>query len=424
VVKNALIALVILAFISCTGFYFYTGLHSSGLTTAAMATAAAENGSATLNSNGSVTVSGIAMPGLSVSIPIECATEANQTAKVVCAANAFLSTLNDSQKSEGVLPISEENMARWSNLPCGADCRNGIELSTLTNDQLSAALAVLKTAMGNSTEGYNEVMQIRMADDILNASGGMQNGGQGSGNNNSNAAPLATPPPGIGNATGGPPGGGGPGGYSSGTYFLAFLGTPSVSGNWILQFGGHHLAVNFSYENGTVASATPKFTGIEPKVWIANGMTYAPLNEEHDALVAMLASLDSTQLAKANLSTSFSDVLLGPGEDGQFPSTKQGLRVGELNESQKALVLAALKPWAYDIDNATAARILSTYEQELDDTYIAYSGNSSLSNHADYVRIDGPSVWIELVCQSGVVYSDQVHYHSIWRDHSLDYGSQ
>jgi Protein of unknown function (DUF3500) len=292
--KDALITLAIAAFVSCIGIYLYTGVSSPGLTTAAMATATAENGSATLSSNGSVTISGIAMPGQSVSIPIECASEANQTAKFGCAANAFLSTLNDLQKSEVVLPITEENMARWSNLPCGADCHNGIDLSTLTNDQLSAALAVLKTAMGNSTEGYDEVMQIRMADDILNASGGMQNGGQGPGNNNSNAAPPPTPPPGFDNATGGPPSGGGPGGYSSGTYFLAFLGTPSVSGNWILQFGGHHLAVNFSHENGTVASATPKFTGKEPKVWIANGMTYAPLNEEHDSMVAMLANLDNT----------------------------------------------------------------------------------------------------------------------------------
>ena len=89
---------------------------------------------------------------------------------------------------------------------------------------------------------------------------------------------------------------------------------------------------------------------------------------------------------------------------------------------QQALVLAAMKPWVVDTDDATAASLLATYQNELASTYIAYSGNASLTNNADYVRIDGPSVWIEFVCQLGVVYRNEIHYHSIWRDHTRDYG--
>lgn len=65
---------------------------------------------------------------------------------------------------------------------------------------------------------------------------------------------------------------------------------------------------------------------------------------------------------------------------------------------------------------------MQTYESELDSTCIAYSGNASLSNHTDYVQIGGPgvSVWIELVCQNGIIYSSQIHI--VWRDHSRDYG--
>jgi hypothetical protein len=32
-------------------------------------------------------------------------------------------------------------------------------------------------------------------------------------------------------------------------------------------------------------------------------------------------------------------------------------------------------------------------------------------------------VWIEIVSQPGVVFHNQVHYHSIWRDRSTDYGA-
>jgi Protein of unknown function (DUF3500) len=64
--------------------------------------------------------------------------------------------------------------------------------------------------------------------------------------------------------------------------------------------------------------------------------------------------------------------------------------------------------------------MLAIYEKELDKTYISYSGNATLAANADYVRIDRPSVWIKLVCQSGVVYTG-VHFHAIYRDHTRDY---
>lgn len=135
----------------------------------------------------------------------------------------------------------------------------------------------------------------------------------------------------------------------------------------------------------------------------------------------MLASLSTAQLATAKLSTTFSDVLLGPGKDGQFPATKQGLAVSTLSDAQKALVLAAIKPWTQDVDDATGAALLAIYTNELNSTYIAYSGNATMEANADYARIDGPSVWIEFVCQSGAVIRNQIHYHTIFRDHTRDY---
>ena len=394
---------------------------------------------ATVGEDGTVAVTDITLPGQSVTVPADCEAAANQTAKVVCTAEAFLATLTDEQQTEAVLPMTKENAVVWSNLPTTFVPRNGLELNTLSDAQHEAALAVVKAAMGSlSNEGYNEAMQILMADDILNASGGMQNGVMSGGpggppDGMSGGMGMGGPPSGGGD--GGPPpglnGSGGAGGFSGGNgdyssdhYFLAFLGTPSTTDTWILQFGGHHLAVNTTYKGGEVASATPKFTGVEPKVWTTGSTTYAPLKGEHDGMVAMLASLSDEELATANLSQTFSDVLVGPGEDGQFPETKAGLEVGSLSDEQKTLVLDAMRPWVQDADDATAEELLATYEDELNDTYIAFSGDATLSNHSDYVRIDGPSVWIEFVCQDGIVYSSQIHYHTIWRDHARDYGAE
>ena len=130
------------------------------------------------------------------------------------------------------------------------------------------------------------------------------------------------------------------------------------------------------------------------------------------------------ELAKAKLSESFRDVLLGPNKDGDFPETKEGIKVSELSAKQKKLVLAAMRPWVADADDATAKKLMKTYTKELDQTYISYSGGTGLDTQGDYVRIDGPSVWIEFVCQNGVVYQGKVHYHTVYRDHDTDYGGE
>jgi hypothetical protein len=315
-----------------------------------------------------------------------CST-ATTIAKVMCAVQAFEATLSTTQLAGVQFSYTQTNAIKWSNLPCGSQCREGLELSSLSSTQLAAAMAVVAAATGTSTnQGYSEVTQIIAADDVLKATAGGTT-------------------------------------YSSGNYFIAFVGTPSATGTWQLQFGGHHLAVNQTYISGVVAGATPYFIGVEPKTWTSNSVTYAPLAGKHDAMAAMLAGLTTTQLASAKLSTTFSDVIMGPNTDGQFPTTKVGLAVSSLTTTQQALVLAAIKQWVLDTDDLTSASLISTYTNELSSTYISYSGTGLLTTNADYVRIDGPSVWIEFVCQSGVVYSSQIHYHSVWRDHSRDYGN-
>ncbi|UJW85098.1 DUF3500 domain-containing protein [Devosia sp. SL43] len=382
-----------------------------------------QDATATLNEDGSVATTGIAQPGQDVQISEECQAEPSQVEIVLCTANAFLVTLSDEQRSAVVLPMTEENSTAWSNLPCGSNCRVGVQLSDLSGEQVSAALAVIKAATSDyGDDGYDELTQVTMADDILNASQASGAGGPGSGTPPGEQPPDGAATPTDAGAAGAPPAGGG-GGYSSTTYFIAFLGEPSASETWQLQFGGHHLALLKTYRGNVEVGDTPAFIGVEPKVWTSGDSIYGPLEDDRAAMVAMLAGLSEDQLAAAKLDTAFSDVVLGPGADGQFPSTKVGLRVAELDDAQRQLVLAAIAEWVRDTAASTADAIMADYQAELDETYIAFSGNATLANHADYVRIDGPRVWIEFVCQDGVIYSSQIHYHTIWRDHETDYGA-
>ncbi|GLY02809.1 DUF3500 domain-containing protein [Actinoplanes sp. NBRC 101535] len=341
---------------------------------------------------------------------------------LVNAATAFLAALDEDQKSEALLEFTEENATAWSNLPCADTCRPGVGLGDLDEDQLTLAKAVLKAATGTGTgTGFDQIQKIVAADEVLAADAGSATPGGG--------APSADPSASVpADAPSGGPGGGGdmPGlTYGSDYYYLAFLGTPSATGTWELNFGGHHLAVHLTYENGKVTSASPFFLGVEPISYTAeDGTVVEAMAAQKNAVAALADSLTDAQVTAATLPQSFTDVLVGPQKDGQFPETKTGLAAKSLSAKQKKLVMNVVKQWVGNADDATTAQLLKTYESELNQTFVGLSGGTGYDTQGDYLRIDGPGVWIEFVCQNGVVYNTEIHYHTVYRDHVRDYGAE
>ena len=91
----------------------------------------------------------------------DCSSATTQVEKVVCLAEAFKATLTSSQIATLQIGFTKAYAIRWSNLPCGVSCRNGLAFSTLTATQLAAAKAVIAAAAGTTTdEGYSEFSQI------------------------------------------------------------------------------------------------------------------------------------------------------------------------------------------------------------------------------------------------------------------------
>ncbi|PWJ59319.1 uncharacterized protein DUF3500 [Dyadobacter jejuensis] len=314
--------------------------------------------------------------------------------KIVCLANNYLGTLSTTQQTTSVNSLNLTNAKKWSNLPENGSTRLGLKFSALSSTQLLAAKALLAEVMGNTTDqGYNQFIQTTLSDDNLSA------------------------------AAGGP--------YGSGNYVIGFLGTPSTTGKWMLQVGGHHYAANVTFDAGEVVSITPSHQGVEPITFTTSGTTYTPMATERAVMADMLASFTKDELAAAKISTVFSDCLLVPGSTSNtFPATKLGVKVSALSSTAQAKVLAAMDPWLDDLNESTAANYKARYTADLADTYVTYSGNSSglsgtsssfFTANADYVRIDGPGIWIEFICQTGVVYPSLIHYHSVYRDHDQDY---
>ena len=313
------------------------------------------------------------------------ASDAN-TAEVKTATDAFLATLDDATKAKVVYDFTDnQSRQTWSNYPAAQVPRKGVALSTLSDSSKAAALAVVKTML--SAQGYDQVQTIQAADDWLheNSAGGKDSFG------------------------------------SDTDYYIAVYGTPSTTDPFMVQFGGHHLARNYTYK-GTTASITPDFTGTEPKSFTVAGTTVEPLKEKAGTLFAAFDSLSADQDAQAKLAAKVDDILMGPGVDsGKFP-TSEGVAVSSLSADQKKLVLAAIAAWVDDAAPGQAASLLKTYESQLDQTKIAYASSKTVDGEDTYLRIDGPRVWIELV-NTRSMSTPNVHYHGVWRDKTDDYGS-
>lgn len=349
---------------------------------------------------------------------------------VVDAANAFMATLTDAQKAKLTTEMNQSTVQKWSNLPVSPGSRNGLQFGAMDAAQTAAALKVARLALGE--EGFARMQEIRITDDLLakndHGFGGRGPGGPGGG-------PPGGPPGGFGGPPdrqgdqGGPPGGfggpsgpGGPGGgmgYGAGTYSIAFLNKPSATDPWMLQIGGHHLAFNIYYK-GETSTATPHFIGVEPTTWKdAKGKEHEPLKPMREAMDGLVNSLTPEQRTQAHLDQRFSDVYLGPRRNGRFPEGIVGVPVTSLSAKSQALVKKAIEAWTGDVAQADAYRKL--YFSELDRTKVAYSGDTDFEHQGDYVRIDGPHVWIEFACQDGIVFR-KIHYHTVWRDRKTDYG--
>jgi Protein of unknown function (DUF3500)/Secretion system C-terminal sorting domain len=313
--------------------------------------------------------------------------EPTTTQKVIDAANAFKATLSSDQVASCFLSYSLSEAQKWSNFPVGIyNNRVGVKMGLLSATQLAAAKALIKVAAGTGTEGYNELEAIMAADDYLGANGGGTS-------------------------------------YTAGNYYIALLGTPALTGTWELYFGGHHLAFANTYKAGALAGGTPSFRSSEPYTEFSqNGNTWEPMKEERIAIAAVWAGLTANQKTAATLSGSYGDISLGPQKDWQFPTTKLGLKCSTLDAAQKALVLASMRTYVADVDTVSANAIMTKYANEINDTYIGFVGSGTMLTKGDYLRIDGPSVWLEYSTQGGIVIRTYPHPHTVWRDRTGDYG--
>jgi hypothetical protein len=341
------------------------------------------------------------------------------TAQIVDAANSFIATLDEGQRQHVLYSFSDQTQrARWSNFPTGFVPRGGISLKEMTPQQQAAAMALLATVL--SPQGLEKVQQIRQADDDFK-NNGSKRGPRGGGP----PPPGASGPPpqsGSGGPSGGPRGPQGGAMFGRDLYYISFLGTPSATKPWMLQFGGHHLALNITIA-GSKGVLTPTLTGAQPALFHLNGETIRPLGRESDKALALLESLSDEQRKQAILGYRVADLVLGPGQDGR-KIAPEGLKASAMNDKQRTQLLDLIGEWAGIINETAAKSRMEQMKTDLNETWFAWSGPATAdpgTNITAYYRIQGPHLVIEYAPQND---EPANHVHTMYRDPENDYGSR
>ena len=330
--------------------------------------------------------------------PAASAAQGAVTARVVRAANAFLETLSDAERAKCTFGFTSSQRTGLSNLPSGIFERHGLRFGDLTPRQRDAALALVAAAL--SREGYQKVTDIMNGDEVLkNAGGGRTGGRQGA------AAP------------GGAGGRGGGVRFGLDEYYIALLGAPSATAPWLIQFGGHHLAINVTVV-GPTNVMTPSLPAAQPAKYTLNGQTIRPLGDENDKGFALINALNPAQQKQAILNYDVKDLVLGPGADGKVIQP-EGIPASALDAGQQGLLLDVVHEWVGILNDEAATAKMAEIKANLPRTYFAWSGATRNGGLA-YYRIQGPTVVIEYAPQQG----DLDHIHTIYRDPTNDYGAK
>jgi hypothetical protein len=334
-------------------------------------------------------------PGLKTGPTTQAASSAGATARIVAAAQNVAKSLDEAGRAKLQFRFDDNDQRkRWSNLPSPMVERRGIRMGDLTDAQRASVLALLKEAL--SADGYRKVTEIMRGDEMLRVNGD----GRGA-------------PPGGGGGRGG--GRGGPA-FGLDNYWLAFLGEPSTTAPWMLQFGGHHLAINLTLA-GSAASMTPSLPAAQPATYTFEGREIRPLGRENDKGFALVNALDTSQRDQAILKYRVADLVLGATQDGRTIQP-EGLRASAMTAKQQEMLLDLAREWAGIVTDAFAAPRMAELKANLPQTWFAWSGPTT-NGQVAYFRIQGPTVVIEYAPQGGVD-----HIHTIYRDPTNDYGAK
>lgn len=303
-------------------------------------------------------------------------------AAMTTAAAKFLAGLSPEQRKVAAFGFDDPHREKWFFTPQQdkkQSTRKGLRLDGLSDDQKTAAYALLKS--GLSASGFEQAKTIVSLEALL--------------------AELETNGGNVRNPQ---------------WYFVSVFGEPSATGKWGWRFEGHHLSVNVTLDKGEVVSATPLLFASNPAE-VRNGSRKGlrPLADIEDAAKELIAALNEEQNTVAKQPKLFGDIQEGRGDANV--GAPVGLPAEKLTAAQKDQLRKLIAGYA----NRFAPGIAKEELKRIDDAgadklFFAYGSDAAKPGKPTTYRIQGPTFVIEFLnVQADAVGNPANHIHSGWR---------
>jgi hypothetical protein len=312
-----------------------------------------------------------------LTVGIAATQQADPTADMLRAAEAFLDTLSPEQQQAVMFPFDTEDRFDWHYIPRE---RKGVALKTMTAAQKESALNLVRS--GLSQEGFDKSQTIRELEQIL-----FEREGRAI--------------------------------RDTELYFFMIFGEPSASDTWGWRYEGHHISQNWTIVNGEAIATTPQFFGTNPG-HVRKGRMRGTrvLSAEEDHARSLLGSLSPSLRSAAIVSGEAPRDMLTSSDRQAAMQDNTGVSYSQLSSDQQRVLWVLIEEYAnVQRDPVAKERLRKVRAAGLDDITFAWMGGSEVGE-GHYYRVQGPTFLIEY----DNVQNSANHVHSVWRDFNGDFG--
>jgi hypothetical protein len=342
-----------------------------------------------------ITTDGYALPGL-----FSLHQTGVSTKPLKDAADAYLASLDDSQRRTTSFGIHDVAWQRWNNTHPFI-MRHGALIETLDSNQRALALGLVEASL--SVRGFETARDImRLNETIAEITGSWEE-------------------------------------YGEWLYWLSIFGTPSLDEPWGWQIDGHHLNLNCAVIGDQIVM-TPMFMGSEP--------THAPVGKytgtrvfeaEEQAGLAFMHSLSDSQRDQAVVFRSNRPAELPDGRwhptEGRMQARAfldnlqlpyEGLRAEGLTRLQQEQLIGLIEVYVGRLRPGHDRVKMAEVQQHLSETHVAWFGGID-DDSTFYYRIHSPVLLIEFDHLRGIALDNdepaRTHVHTSLRTpNGNDYG--
>jgi hypothetical protein len=314
------------------------------------------------------------------------------TADPTTAAEKFLSTLDEAQRTKATMGFDDPRRLKWHFIPLAE--RKGLQIKEMNPEQRKAALALLETCV--SEAGYHKAEVIMGLEAILKELEKTRKDG-----------PIR----------------------DSERYYWTVFGTPSKTGRWGLSVEGHHMSLNYVVDGGKLSAFTPSMFGANPATLHSHGVAGAPaegtriLGQEEELGFKLVNSLDPTQQKIAVIAEKAPQDVRGAGEPQAPQTAPEGIAAKDLRPEQLETLRLLLSTYLNNMPRETAAARVAEIEKDgFDKIHFAWAG-AFKPGIGHYYRVQGPTFLCEFVnVQPDAAGNPANHIHAVWRDVRGDFG--